>query len=502
MSKRQLLIHKSIELRFQSLIEIGEAYLKLAYEGLDLIQVLPTSTNLLESNSLDSLSPSQSASQVADDGPEISGPINVVKNPNLKRVANETTSTKPRSISERALNTSQPRDVPNTSMFTEQFSDSSVQSPPLPRNQYYYQQPLPQLPPQKSKSSFTNTLKSLFTRRSKQKDQAPQMIPTESQTKNLFNITWKSNSQSRSSSKQDIKPQSNIQSSGWQTRTNKNLKSLSRDNSSDEEQGGVIAVKNVNATTAIANQLSRQSSVASQQSKIKSSPIARSNSASLQNRRKSLPERPSSAASLPINSQQAQIRSNSGVKRKNANRTSSPPSLPSKTYNNGENLINRNSNRVNRPNSTSMRNRKAVIHPNLMSIVETEAAKQYPSKSKGKGKEREDDVIQTKTSCQPARKGSNRSSLAGSNVDNQKTVSWAIPQSHEKLANTKKSNNINGRTPSQTYSKRLIHNQNINNNNWQSRSNNITNDDSDSDNDQLNDDYSKARAALSKSPSL
>lgn len=113
MTNRQRIIYSSIEGRLKSLVELGDNLIRFGEHGLENIQLLPTSANLLDNPSIDSLSPSQSASQVQEDTPNISGPITAIKNPNLKRGHSDAA---------RAIQIVQPKDTPKPSMFTEQFS--------------------------------------------------------------------------------------------------------------------------------------------------------------------------------------------------------------------------------------------------------------------------------------------------------------------------------------------------------------------------------------------
>lgn len=264
---------------------------------------------------------------------------------------------------------------------------------------------------------------------------------SKSNKKNLFNVPWGSKSSNHNSDKQSK------QIDGWHTRTTSNITSLERGDSSDEDVGNkYVTVKNKNPQAAIAENLSRQSSVASSQSQNKkaksskrfSQDVVRSNSLGNSKRALSLPERPSSAASLPLN-----VHSTKQTKRSSKSTTSPqnnnvPPKLPSK------NGVSNGSVQRKRPNSTSQRNRKVVIHPNLMSIVEGDGNDQdfNPSPqsngvAKSKGKEREHLPTSSNNSrhssansnsIPPIRKNSNRSTR--SEQLHPKNVSWAqsIPQ--------------------------------------------------------------------------
>lgn len=116
MINRQRIINSSIEGKLNSMVELGEKIARFADQGLEHIHSIPTSANLLENPSIDSLSPSQSASQVNVDTNIISSPLNIVKNSTSRRES----GLKSRFISE----THQPQHQPKPSMFTEQFSVS------------------------------------------------------------------------------------------------------------------------------------------------------------------------------------------------------------------------------------------------------------------------------------------------------------------------------------------------------------------------------------------
>ncbi|TIA71023.1 hypothetical protein E3P92_03125 [Wallemia ichthyophaga] len=442
MASRQRIINSTIQLKLSALSELGENFTKLANQGLDHFNSVPTSANLLDNTSIDSLSPSQSASQINVESRRNS----IVKS----RYLSDSHQQKP-------------------SMFTEQFSVSSIQSPspkPSPQPQ---RQPLFPPPPNQSKQSQQKPagfLRRLFGVGSKKHSNHLNQVKQDKQDKaekpdkaekaeklskpskkNLFNVAWGSKT---SNLDPDSPPSQPKQSNGWQTRTTSNINSLERGDSSDDDDGSkFVTVTNKNPQAAIAENISRQSSATSAnqtQRKIKPSSRrhSRSNSLGDSQRPSSLPERPSSAASLPLNAH--------GTKKtkkpsKYSTLTSSPQinsnSLTTKPT--SKNLTSNGTNHRKPANSTTPRNRKVVVHPNLMSIVEGDNLDQdfNPSshtngtngikvtkKSKGKQPEHLPSSVHSSPisslnnqSLAPIRKDSNRSSRSDHMLP--KNVSWA-----------------------------------------------------------------------------
>ncbi|TIA91113.1 hypothetical protein E3P99_01282 [Wallemia hederae] len=445
MINRQQIIFSSLQQRLRSLLELGENLYKLADQGLDHIHSLPASTNLLENPSIDSLSPSQSASQVNDDSNFISSPINhsIKRDSNLKQ----------NSVTEHALKSAQSQ-PPKPSMFTEQFSESSIQSPAPQQPQ---RQPLiPHATPPQSQQKPAGFLKRLFGGNKKQSPTPSRQVRhtiDKPGKKSLFSVPWgakpPANTSRSESKRKDI--------DGWHTRTTSNISSLQRGDSSDEEVGAkYVSVTNKNPRATIAENLSRQSSLTSNQSQRKSKrssqrysqDVLRSNSLGNSKRTFALPERPSSAASLPLNTHASHKRGKgqatitnrpaglATASQRDDATSALPPKVPSK------NSVSSNGVSRKRPTSTSARNRKVVIHPNLMSIVESDNADhdfnptgQSNGTPKTKGKEREhlpasrDNSRQSSmsSSVAPIRKDSARSSRS---EQLPKNVSWAqsLPQ--------------------------------------------------------------------------
>ncbi|TIB75239.1 hypothetical protein E3Q23_00909 [Wallemia mellicola] len=443
MTNRQRIIYSSIEGRLKSLVDLGDNLIRFGEHGLENIQLLPTSANLLDNPSIDSLSPSQSASQVQEDTPNISGPITAIKNPNLKRGHSDAA---------RAVQIVQPQDTPKPSMFTEQFSDSSIQSPGPTTTKAIRQplipEPLYQQQSQKKSGGFFRRLfgggKKEKAPKQAKKHQKETEVDTH-QKKSLFSIGFGSKSSHPQTDSNDNRRKS---FDGWQTRTASNIKSLERDDSSDEDNVGAkyITVQNKNPQAIIADNLSRQSSVASNQSKRRrsthrtSQSALRSNSVGNGRRVSDLPERPSSAASLPILTQTAQQKHAKQAKKTERSsmqqqKITATPLLPPKVPT--KNAVSNGNSQRRRPTSTSVRHRKAVVHPNLMSIVEGDGVDQdfnpaaaVVSQPKGKGKEREHlpltsnqtrRISANNESIAPIRKGSNRSSRS---EQLPKNVSW------------------------------------------------------------------------------